>query len=108
MLLLISLTSCQIAPPNIKIYKELTPERAYYVSTMSSDEGYIDDEHPYVDEDGQKWTWWQLRAVTLSITGPDVAKAKAYIIKMCKQQNQCGSVKSWDHAVESIDSQLRK
>lgn len=70
---------------------------------MTSEEGYIDDEHKVDDK-----TWWDLRPVVLSITAEDWAKVKAFIIKMCKQQNQCGSVKSWDHAVNSIDQTLKQ
>lgn len=102
-LLCLFLDSCAVNPPNVKVYKELTPDKAYYVSTMSDDEGYIDEQHPV---DG--FTWWQLRPVVLSITGEDWAKIKAFIIKMCKQQNQCGQVKSWDRSVDSIDKALAK
>lgn len=99
------ISSCA-SVPDVPICKELELNRAYCIHTLSNKEYYVDDEHPFVNEDGSKSTWWDMRIKTISLPVQSWVKIRAFIVKQCKKNNQCSEITSWDRTVESVDKQF--
>lgn len=84
-------------------------QRGWCVNTISGQEFTVDDVQKWPLKD--KWkgqTWWDVRnKMVLVPAEPSWAPIKAFIIKMCKQNNQCQEqVRSWDRTVERVDDNV--
>ena len=100
-LLLNILVSCA-TPPDVPACVEITPSKAWCTNTISDKEFYIDDTNKYNSK-----TYWELRPAMVHLPPDSWAKLKAYIIKMCKQHNQCqGDIAKWERKITIIDKKL--
>ena len=101
--------SCSHKPPDKPICIELDIDRGWCKQTLSDKEFFVDDDHPFIDEDGKSYTWWELRVVSLSMPPSTWAAIKAFIIKSCKKMKTCGEqVASWERTIQSIDKTLEQ
>lgn len=90
--------------PDVPVCVEINPSKAYCINTISEKEFVVDDNHKF-----ENLTYWELRPLMLLVPASSWAKIKAYIIKSCRQSNQCDeSIGNWSGKVESIDSVLKR
>jgi hypothetical protein len=99
------LTSCA-TPPDTPVCVEITLSKGWCTNTISNKEYYVDDEHPFVDDKGKKWTWWELRPAMIRVPRQSWEKIKEFVIKMCKKSNECSEITNWERTVNAIDSKM--
>lgn len=92
------LNSCA-NPPDFPICIELNPTKGFCTYTISDKDIYVDDLNKLNGK-----TWWEARPTMVLIPAESYAKLKAYIIKSCKQNNQCGEIKNWERKINRLDS----
>lgn len=96
------LISCATPPPDKPLCVELNINTGNCVHIMSGKRFTVDEENKYEGK-----TWWEMRPAMIQMPADTWKSLKAWIIKICKQSNQCGEqVPSWDRTVNIIDSQL--
>ena len=101
--LLSSLLSGCASAPDVPVCVELNPDRGFCTYTISDKDIYVDEQNPLEGK-----TWWNMRPEMVQVPPPSWAKIKAFIIKTCKQSNNCDSeVTSWDRRLDSIDEKLK-
>ena len=98
-MLLISLFVCSCAStPNVPLCIPLSPSECYCTWTA-------EDKHLIVNDDtlleGQ--TCVDLRAKSILMPPNSWSKIKAFIIKVCKQNNQCTGVSDWESKIDLLD-----
>lgn len=99
------LSSCSTVP-DVPVCKELELNRAYCIHTISNKEYYVDDSHPYINEKGERFTWWDMRVTTIQVPAQSWAKIKVFIIDQCKRNKKCSEITSWDRTVDKIDNRI--
>lgn len=68
------------------------------MKTVSGQEMIIDDTHLL---DGK--TWFDLKPTMVYVPSDSWAKIKAFIIKSCKNNNNCKQISSWERSINAID-----
>lgn len=97
------LASCAGNPPDEPLCTELTVSRGYCVRMISGEGFEVDDERLY---DGK--TWWELRPTMIQMPAKTWAELKKWIIKICKNNNQCDdAVANWERTVDRIDNVVK-
>lgn len=103
-LILIFLSSCSVAVPDIPVCTELHPSRGYCVYTLSSKEFEVSDTQLMEGK-----TWWDMRASMIYLPTQSWVKLKAFVIKICTKTDKCDTdLGSWDRTVDLIDEKLVK
>jgi hypothetical protein len=87
---------------------EISPSRGFCTNTVSDKEFEINDENPYTFTPGKPaMTWWEMRPSFIYVPAESWAKLKAWIIKTCKQTNQCdAAIASWQRKIDFIDEKI--
>ena len=98
-ILLISLFACSCAStPNVPLCISLSPSECYCTWTA-------EDKHLIVNDDttldGQ--TCVDLRSKSILMPTNSWTKIKAFIIKVCHQNNQCTGVSDWESKIDLLD-----
>lgn len=106
LLFLILVSGCAVAPPDVPLCVEINLSKGWCTSTISNKEYFVDDEHPFVDDKGVKKTWWEIRPSMIRMPRQSWESIKAFIIKVCKKNNQCSEITNWERTVESVDQRL--
>jgi len=92
------LSSCATIP-DTPICAEINPSKGYCVYTLSDKEFVIDDDHLYEGK-----TFWEMRPLMVMLPPSSWAKIKAFILKICKQTQQCNQqyrdVEMWVNGFE--------
>lgn len=96
--------------PDVAICTEINMTKGWCTKTVSNEEFFIDDEHPYAFEEGAKpMTWWEIRPFMVLAPIPSWKEIKVYIIDTCKQNNNCSTyISGWDRKIKDFDSTLPK
>jgi hypothetical protein len=69
------------------------------VNTITSDEFYIDDEHPFNGS-----TYWEMRPTMVLLPFSSWIELKRWIIKECAVTRACDeAVSSWDRTLKTVD-----
>lgn len=103
--MLVSLLSCATKPPDEPVCIELSMERGWCTNTISAKEFFVDEENPHDFGNGPE-TWWQVRPKMLLMPASTYVGFKKFIIKICKNNNNCEEFSNWERTVEQIDHQL--
>lgn len=98
--------SCAVKPPDVPACVELFPWQGWCRKTISDEEFYVDDEHPYKFDGKTPKTWWEIRPTMIMLPPYSWGETKKFIILICKKNNQCSEVTSWDRTVNRIDEKL--
>lgn len=99
--LLSSLISCTTHAPNVPVCVELSLDRGWCTNTVTAEEFYVDEQHPYKGK-----TWWDMRPNTVRLPSESWKELKVFIISVCKEHNICSEITSWDRTVNAIDNKL--
>jgi hypothetical protein len=102
----LSLIACSCANvPDVPICKEITPDRGWCSWTLKSGGFYVDEQNPYAfdpKKPDEKFTWWEIRPVMMSLPPHSWAELKKYIIKQCRITRKCrGNVGEWFNELEN-------
>lgn len=98
------LSSCATQAPNEPVCFEITMDRGGCIRPITGEEFEINEENKY-----QGKTWWEMRPAMIMLPPTTWEKIRGFIIKICKQSNQCQSeVSSWDRTVENIDKKVQE
>lgn len=84
LLSLVICEACAIKPPNKPVCVDLAPTRGWCTYTVSDDEFYIDEAHPF---EGKKWP--QVKSESLLVPASSWAAIKAFILKLCRKSGSC-------------------
>jgi len=96
-LFLILLNSCASIPDVIGCRQE-TVNSGFCTYTLTKQSFEVDDKHPY---NGQ--TWLDMKINSVYLPAESYAKIKEYILKACKQDNNCSqNIDNWDTKLNSI------
>lgn len=106
---LCALTSCAHVP-DVLICTEISMSRGWCTKTISDEEFYVDDAHPYAFDGKNKQTWWDARNLMIHVPVFSWVDIKTYIIQRCKTDpSGCNSaVASWDRKIKDIDDAVAK
>lgn len=102
-------SGCAHRVPDVPVCTEISVIKGFCVNSLSSKEFFIDDEHPYsaTGDKADAMTWWELRPLMIMLPYLSWVEIKAFIIKICKDTNQCtGEIGNWERTVGVIDQQL--
>ena len=94
LILLSSFVSCASLPDEY-LCTNLSESKCYCDRTISSDPKIIDDDNTL---DGQ--TCADLRSNSILMPAKTWASIKSYILKVCKQYNNCAGVGDWENKVD--------
>lgn len=102
-LLLSSLTSCAVAPPDVPLCAELGPTKGICINTISSKEKIIDEQNKHNDQ-----TWWQMRPYMILMPIDSWVEIKRFIIKVCKSSGKCKNttITNWERSIGKIDQKI--
>jgi len=85
--------------PNEFICRSRTPDSGFCTKTISDEDIIIDDSHLFNGK-----TWWDVKEIAVIVPVESWAEIKKYIIKQCKNNNDCNSnIGSWDRKINLID-----
>lgn len=100
----ISLSGCASVPDTL-LCVELNPAKGFCTYTISDNDIYIDEAHPYSfsGKNEDKQTWWEMRNKMVLIPSSSWAELKAYIIKQCKRTDCDQYIKSWDRKIQELN-----
>lgn len=102
LLLVLGISSCSVAPPNVPICSEINATKGYCVEIVSSKDFVVTEENKFNDK-----TWWEMRPYMVYLPHDSWAEIKKFIIKVCKKYNCDGvDVSNWERTIEAIDSGL--
>ncbi len=104
------LCSCATSPPDVLLCTEISFSRGWCTKTISDVEFEINEEKPYTFTPGKPpMTWWSLRPSFIYVPAESWAEIKAWIIKTCKQTNQCdNSIASWQRKIDAVDKKIKE
>ncbi len=102
LLLSLLLSGCA-SVPDVLICTELNMNKGWCTRTISNEEFFVDDTHPYAFDGKKKQTWWELRPYMVLVPIASWAEIKSYVIKTCKRSNCNEYVKSWDRKITELD-----
>ncbi len=103
------LTSCA-GTPDVLVCTEINPVRGWCTKTVSDEETFVDDAHPYkFSKDTPALTWWEMRPYMVLVPSPSWVELKSYIIKRCKQDGNCTEgVGNWERKIQDMDRKLKE
>lgn len=109
LLLSSQISACAVAPPDGPVCTEVDISRGWCTMSISNEEFYIDDTHPWSPTGDPKdaMTWWDLRPTMVMLPYEMWVKVKVFIIDICAKTDQCTELKkSWERSVNGMDEQL--
>lgn len=107
-LALLSLVGCA-GTPDVLVCTEISMTRGWCTKTISDEEFFIDDAHPYsfTGEKKDLKTWWDIRPYMVLVPVGSWVEIKSYIIKRCKQDGNCtDGVGNWERKINEMDKRL--
>lgn len=100
-LLLCVLSGCAGMPEDRPICTEVSPVEGFCVRIISGKSFTVNESQKYEGK-----TWWEMRPAMILMPASTWASLKAWIIKTCKNNQQCDKLASWQRTVEIIDTQV--
>jgi hypothetical protein len=92
------IVSCA-TPPDVPICVRLSQDRGWCTYTVSEQEVFVDNDKQLLN--GQ--TWAEIYVKSLVLPADSQAQLKAYIVKQCKNHNDCGGdLGKWERKTERI------
>jgi hypothetical protein len=70
--------------------------------TMSGKEFEINETNKYNGK-----TWWEMRPVMLMMPAQTWVELKAWIIKICHNNDNCSSVGNWERTLDTVDENVQ-
>jgi hypothetical protein len=89
---------------------EISYSRGFCTNTISDKEFEINEKNPHNFTPGKPaLTWWEMRPTFIYVPAESWAQIKSWIIKTCKQTNQCdNSIASWQRKIDFIDGKINE
>lgn len=90
--------------PDVPVCVSLNMSSGFCVTTITNKKMEINDKSLFTDEDGNKYTWFDLYPQMIMLPIQSWKSIKKYIIKQCKKSNQCSSnIDSWDRNMTALE-----
>lgn len=108
LLLAIALSGCAHTP-DVLVCTEINMTRGWCTKTISDEEFFVDEAHPYAFDGEKKQSWWDVRPFMVLVPIPSWAAIKTYIVQRCKTNPQgCSEyVASWDRKISELDKKAK-
>lgn len=107
LLLPLLLSACATNPPDAPVCVEITMDEGQCINIVSGKKFKIDEKEKFKDMEGVPRTWWELRPAMIQVPASSWAQIRAFIIKICKKNNQCQKeVSTWERSIQTIDAHL--
>ena len=100
LILLCSLASCALTPPNIPVIMRSGPTQGYYVKIMDGERGFLDDTHLLNDK-----TFLDYSIEGIIVPVESYVELKKFILDVCYKY-KCSEEIKWQSALDNIDSNL--
>ena len=103
MLLYLCVTSCaNVSTLDKPVCVEHSMKEGHCITIIGGKKTLVNEENKL---DGQ--TWYEMRPYFILVPPSTWAAIKKYIIKMCKQTNQCDqNITSWDRTIQALDDNI--